>query len=424
MNNNENYSEVVTRFLRYIKVDTQSDENSDTFPSTDKQKNLAIRLAQELKDMGLTDVSYDDKYGYVYALIPANYNLDGQDDINAKEDDKVIGFIAHMDTSPEVSGNNVTPQIIKNYDGKDIVLNKEENIILSPKDFPELAAYKGQDIITTDGTTLLGADDKAGVAEIMAMASYLMKHDEIKHGRIAIAFTPDEEVGGGMDYFDVKRFGADYAYTVDGGAIGELEYENFNAAAATVVIRGRSVHPGDAKGKMKNATLMAMEFESMLPQNEKPVYTSGYEGFYHLIHIEGGVEECKMEYIIRDHDRKKFEKKKETFINICNKLNDKYGKGSYDAVITDQYYNMKEKIEPYMFLVDNAKMAMMDINVTPVIQPIRGGTDGARLSFMGIPCPNLCAGGHNFHGRYEYCSIQSLEKIVEILIGLAKMEYR
>lgn len=423
MNNAKNYSEVVTRFLRYIKVDTQSDEVSDNFPSTEKQKNLAIRLAQELKDIGLTDVDYDDRYGYVYASIPSNCNADDKDICNG-QDSKVVGFIAHMDTSPEVTGKDVNPQIVTDYNGSDIILNEKENIILSPKDFPELLAYKGQDIITTDGTTLLGADDKAGIAEIMTMADYLMKHSNIKHGTIKIAFTPDEEVGGGMDYFDTARFGADYAYTVDGGAIGELEYENFNAAAAKVVIKGRNVHPGEAKGKMRNASLMAMEFEKLLPENEKPVYTSGYEGFYHLIHIDGGVEECQMEYIIRDHDRTRFEKKKETFINICNKLNDKYGYDCFSVDITDQYYNMKEKLEPYMFLIDNAKKVMKDLGVVPVIQPIRGGTDGARLSFMGIPCPNLCAGGHNFHGKYEYCSIQSMEKIVEILTGLAVIRYK
>ncbi len=412
----DNNSNVVSRFLRYIKVDTQSDENSKKFPSTDKQKNLAIRLAQELKDIGVSDVVYDEKYGYVYATIPAN--------CNEKKNDKVIGFIAHMDTSPEVSGKDVNANIVRNYNGKDIVLNSEEGIVLSPKDFPELLSYKGLDIITTDGTTLLGADDKAGVAEIMAMAEYLIQHDNIKHGRIAISFTPDEEVGGGMDYFDVQSFGADYAYTVDGGAIGELEYENFNAASVNVTIHGRSVHPGEAKGKMKNASLMAMELEGLLPQNEKPVYTSGYEGFYHLIKIEGTVEETHMEYIIRDHDRKIFEKKKETFVNICDKLNDKYGEGSFLIDIKDQYYNMKERIEPYMFLIDNAKKAMLDNGVEPKIQPIRGGTDGARLSFMGVPCPNLCAGGHNFHGKYEYCCVQSMEKIVDILISLVQMEYK
>ncbi len=408
---------VVNRFLKYIKVDTQSDEYSIKFPSTDNQKALAVMLVEELKDMGIKNVIYDEKYGYVYATIPANCD-------DEKYNHKVIGFIAHMDTSPEVSGKNVNANIIENYNGEDIVLNANENIILSPKDFPELLLYKGKDIITTDGTTLLGADDKAGVAEIMTMAEYIVTHDDIKHGSIAIAFTPDEEVGGGMDYFDIQKFGADYAYTVDGGAIGELEYENFNASVVNVNIYGRSVHPGAAKGKMKNASLMAMELERLLPENEKPVYTSGYEGFYHLIKIEGTVEKAQMEYIIRDHDRKIFEKKKETFVNICNKLNDKYGEGSFVIDIKDQYYNMKEKIEPYMFLIDNAKKAMLDNGVEPKVQPIRGGTDGARLSFMGVPCPNLCAGGHNFHGKYEYCCIQSMEKIVDILISLAQLEYQ
>ena len=409
-------SEVIERFLRYVKVDTQSDESSDGFPSTDKQKNLAIRLAQELKDLGITDVTYDDNYGYVYAIIDATEDWQGE---------KTLGFIAHMDTSPEVSGANVKPQIIENYDGRDIVLGndaKGQEIIMSTADFPELKSFKGKSLITTDGTTLLGADDKAGVSEIMSMASYIMSHKDVRHGRLAIAFTPDEEVGGGMDHFDVKAFGADYAYTVDGGTLGEIEYENFNAASVVIDITGRNVHPGDAKDKMKNAALMAMELESQLPMNQKPEYTSGYEGFYHLLHMEGCVENAHVEYIIRDHDREKFEKKKSLFNNIVDQLNKKYGAGSFNITMKDQYYNMKEKIEPYMFLVDNVVEVMKELEVEPVIQPIRGGTDGARLSYMGVPCPNLCTGGHNYHSRYEYACVESMEKVTEILIRLACKE--
>lgn len=407
-------SNVVERFLRYVKTDTQSDENSDTFPSTGKQKNFAKMLTEELQSIGVPQVYFDETYGYVYAEIPSNLT---------KEESKkcaVLGFIAHMDTSPEVSGKDVKPQIVENYNGEDLLLNAETNCVLSVKDFPELTQYVGKTLITTDGTTLLGADDKAGVAEIMTMAEQLMEHSELRHGKIVIAFTPDEEVGGGMDHFDVERFGADYAYTVDGGALGELEYENFNAAKAVIDIRGRSVHPGDAKDKMSNAALLAAEFIAQLPEKERPEHTEGYEGFYHLTHIKGCVEAAQLEYIIRDHDRKKFEEKKQSIELLCNKLNEKYGKDSFQAEITDQYYNMKEEIEPHIFLVDNAKKCMEELGITPRIQPIRGGTDGARLSFMGVPCPNLCAGGHNFHGRYEYCCAESMEKITELLILLAK----
>lgn len=406
----DSYSEVVERFLRYVKVDTQSDERSETFPSTDKQKNLAVILYDEFKEMGINDVFYDEKYGYVYAKIPGNIKTEGLS--------KTLGFIAHMDTSPEVSGKNVNPQIIRNYDGNDIVLNKENGIVLKVEDFPEIKEYLGQDIITTDGNTLLGADDKAGVAEIMAMASFFCNHPEVKHGDIAIAFTPDEEVGAGMDYFDVAQFGADYAYTVDGGAIGELEYENFNAASAKVFVKGRSVHPGDAKGKMKNASLIAMEFESMLPEMQRPENTSGYEGFYHLVDVKGTVEEAVMEYIIRDHDMDKFNEKKHVMNNIVEALNEKYGQDTVKVEIKDQYYNMREKLADAMFLIENAKKCMLEIGIEPKVQPIRGGTDGARLSFMGIPCPNLCTGGHNYHGRYEYCCIQSMEKITQLLINI------
>lgn len=407
-------SDVVERFLRYVKVDTQSDENSDTFPSTEKQKNLAKMLVEELQSMGVPQVDFDETYGYVYAAIPSN--------LTEEESKKcaVLGFIAHMDTSPEVSGKAVKPQMIEHYNGKDILLNAETNCVLSVKDFPELTQYIGKTLITTDGTTLLGADDKAGIAEIMTMAEQLMQRPEIKHGKIVIAFTPDEEVGGGMDYFDVEKFGADYAYTVDGGALGELEYENFNAAKAVIHVKGRSVHPGEAKDKMKNAALLAMEFMAQLPEKERPEHTEGYEGFYHLTDMKGSVEEARLEYIIRDHDREKFEEKKNNVGLICDNLNEKYGKDCFQAEVTDQYYNMKEKIQPHIFLVENATKCMEELGITPKIQPIRGGTDGARLSFMGVPCPNLCAGGHNFHGRYEYCCAESMEKITELLILLSK----
>lgn len=400
------------RFLKYVAVDTQSDEDSDTFPSTEKQKVLAKMLAEELCQMGVPQVEIDEQYGYVYAKILSN-RTDG-------EKVPVLGFIAHMDTSPEVSGADVKPQIIRQYDGKDIVLNKEKNIVLSVEEFPELVRYTGQTLITTDGTTLLGADDKAGVAEIMTMAEQLCSHPEIIHGDITIAFTPDEEVGGGMDHFDVGRFGADYAYTVDGGALGELEYENFNAAKAVIHVIGRSVHPGDAKDKMKNAAVMAMEFHSELPKQACPERTSGYEGFFHLTDMHGSVEAAQLSYIIRDHDREKFEKKKQLVESLCSKLNERHGGAFFAAEITDQYYNMKEKIEPYLFLIENVKTCMKKLDIEPHIQPIRGGTDGARLSFMGIPCPNLCAGGHNFHGRYEYCCVESMEKITQLLILLAQ----
>ena len=401
---------VTQRFLKYVAVDTQSDEASDTFPSTEKQKVLAKMLVEELRRMGVPQVEIDEQYGYVYAKILSN-RPDG-------EKVPVLGFIAHMDTSPEVSGADVKPQIIRQYDGKDIVLNKDKNIVLSVEEFPELVQYTGQTLITTDGTTLLGADDKAGVAEIMTMAEQLCSHPEIVHGDIAIAFTPDEEVGGGMDHFDVERFGADYAYTVDGGALGELEYENFNAAKAVIHVTGRSVHPGDAKDKMKNAAVMAMEFHSELPKQACPECTSGYEGFFHLTDMHGSVEAAQLSYIIRDHDREKFEKKKEQMRQIAAFLNQKYGDGTVEIEIRDSYFNMKEKIKPHMQLIDRVCSAMKELDVEPVIRPIRGGTDGARLSYEGLPCPNLCTGGANFHGKYEFISIQSMEKIVELLVKL------
>ena len=400
---------VTERFLNYVKIDTQSREESSTSPSTLKQHELAELLVSELKEIGAEEITYDREHCYVYASVPASKGM---------EDKPVLGFIAHMDTSPAVSGQNVKPQMIRNYDGGDILLNKEQNIVMRTADFPELTDYVGKNLIVTDGTTLLGADDKAGVAEIMTMADYLLSHTEIPHGKIRIAFTPDEEIGAGTDYFDVNLLGADYAYTVDGGKLGELEYENFNAAGGKVVFNGRSVHPGDAKNKMINALLVAMEFQSMLPIEQNPMYTEGYEGFFHLDHVEGTVEKVQSAYIIRDHDRKKFEQKKQLFLKIGDFLNEKYGPGTVEILLEDSYYNMKEVIEQHMYLIDHAKAVMQENGVKPLIVPIRGGTDGARLSFMGLPCPNLCTGGHNFHGRFEYICIESMEKIVDILIGL------
>ena len=403
-------SKVIEKFLNYVKIDTQSDENSTACPTTAKQHNLAKLLVKELEEMGAEDITYDTEHCYVYASIPASEGCDGR---------PVLGFIAHMDTAPAVTGENVKPRIIEDYDGKDIVLNDEKNIVMKVSDFPELVEYTGKRLIVTDGTTLLGADDKAGVAEIMTMAEQLLLSRDIPHGKIRIGFTPDEEVGAGADHFDVKLFGADYAYTVDGGKLGELEYENFNAAGATVTFHGRSVHPGDAKNKMVNALLLAMEFQNMLPVFENPMYTEKYEGFYHLDLLSGSVEKAQAEYIIRDHDKDKFERKKETFLRIGAYLNEKYGKDTVQIDMKDSYYNMREIIEQHMQLIENAKAAMEETGVNPIVVPIRGGTDGARLSYMGLPCPNLCTGGHNFHGRFEYICADSMEKIVEILLKLA-----
>lgn len=403
-------SKVIEKFLNYAKIDTQSDENSTVCPTTAKQHDLAKLLVKELEEMGAEDITYDTEHCYVYASIPASEGCDGR---------PVLGFIAHMDTAPAVTGENVKPRIIENYDGKDIVLNDEKNIVMKVSDFPELVEYTGKRLIVTDGTTLLGADDKAGIAEIMTMAEQLLSHKEIPHGKIRIGFTPDEEVGAGADHFDVKLFGADYAYTVDGGKLGELEYENFNAAGAKVTFHGRSVHPGDAKNKMVNALLLAMEFQNMLPVFENPMYTEKYEGFYHLDLLSGSVEKAQAEYIIRDHDKDKFEQKKETFLKIGDYLNEKYGKDTVLIEMKDSYYNMREIIEQHMQLIENAKAAMEETGVNPIVVPIRGGTDGARLSYMGLPCPNLCTGGHNFHGRFEYICADSMEKIVEILLKLA-----
>ena len=401
-------SEVLDRFLRYVSYDTQSKEEEEAIPSTSSQLALAKLLRDELTQMGAAQVRMDE-HGYVYAKILSN----------TSRSVPALGFIAHMDTSPALSGRDVKPQLVKNYDGGDICLNQELGIVLSPADFPELLEYKGQTLVTTDGTTLLGADDKAGVAEIMSMAAWLLAHPEKEHGDICIAFTPDEEVGRGADLFDVEGFGAAGAYTVDGGALGELEYENFNAASARLTIQGSSIHPGSAKGRMKNAILIGMEFQSLLPAFENPMYTEGYEGFYHLDHMEGNVEQAVLEYIIRDHDREKFEKKKVFFQQAADFLNQKYGENTVQPMIRDSYYNMREIIEPHFYLVERAKAAMEELGITPQIVPIRGGTDGARLSYMGLPCPNLCAGGLNAHGKYEYVPVESMERIVELLVRLA-----
>ncbi len=404
-------STVVDNFLKYVRLDTQSEDGSASTPSTAKQFDLAKLLVEQLQEMGAEEITLDKEYCYVYATIPASKGL---------ESAPVLGFIAHMDTSPAVTGTGVKPRIVEAYDGGDIVLNGEKNVVMRTKDFPELSYYIGKSLIVTDGTTLLGADDKAGIAEIMAMARYLLMHPEIAHGKLRIGFTPDEEVGAGADYFDVDLFGADYAYTVDGGRLGELEYENFNAAGAKVTAYGRSVHPGDAKNKMINALLILQEFQAMLPVFQNPMYTEKYEGFYHLDSLKGNVEEAVSEYIIRDHDKEKFEQKKENFLRIGRFLNEKYGEGTVVIDLKDSYYNMKEIIEKNMHLVNNAKAAMEEIGVAPIVIPIRGGTDGARLSFMGLPCPNICTGGHNFHGKYEYICVESMEKIVELLIRISQ----
>ncbi len=402
---------VIENFLKYVKIDTESEEGSGLTPSTRKQHDLAKVLVKQLEEMGAEEITYDEKYCYVYASVPASAGC---------ETAPVLGFIAHMDTAPAVTGAGVKPRMVEGYDGKDIVLNEEKQIVMKVSDFPELASYEGKRLIVTDGTTLLGADDKAGVAEIMAMAEYLLQHQEIAHGKIRVGFTPDEEIGAGADYFDVKLFGADYAYTVDGGKLGEMEYENFNAAGAKVTVHGRSVHPGEAKGKMRNAILMAQEFQSQIPALESPMHTSGYEGFYHLDSIKGTVEETVAEYIIRDHDREKFENKKENFLRIADLLNLKYGEKTFEIEMKDSYYNMKEIIEKHMHLVDNAKEVMEELGVEPIVVPIRGGTDGARLSYMGLPCPNLGTGGQNFHGRFEYACADEMEMIVKLLVKLAE----
>lgn len=399
------------RFLKYVAIDTESMHDSSHTPSTEKQKDLGEILVNEMKELGIED-AYMSKYGCVYGTIPANY-----DGCTAP----VIGFIAHVDTSPDFSGKDVKARIVKNYDGKDIVLNKEKNIVTRVSEFEELKKYVGQDLIVTDGTTLLGADDKAGVAEIMTMAEYFLTNPEVKHGTIKIGFTPDEEVGRGADNFDVEEFGADFAYTIDGGELGEISHETFNAADAKITIHGTSIHPGSAKNKMINSILISMELNSMLPAFEIPAYTENREGFNHITDFNGSVEETYMKYIIRDHDMKKFEKKKERFIKIVNYLNEKYGENTVDIEIKDSYYSMKEKVLPMMHIVDNVKKVMNDLNIKPLPIAIRGGTDGSRLSFMGLPCPNISAGFNNAHGKYEYISIQTMESVVDILIGITKL---
>lgn len=403
-------SVVLDNFLKYVTFDTQSSESDDcSCPSTPGQWLFAEELVNELQAMGAKEISFDRKHCYVYATIPANV-----------DNVPVIGFIAHMDTAPTVSGRNVNPRIVRDYDGGIIWLDKEETIDLNPEAFPELKNYIGKSLIVTDGTTLLGADDKAGVAQIMAMAEYLINNPQIPHGKIRIGFTPDEEIGRGADYFDVDKFGADYAYTVDGGAIGELEYENFNAAGAKLIVHGRSVHPGEAKNKMLNAILLAQEFQSLLPIQENPMYTEMYEGFFHVDSISGNVEQVIVDYIIRDHDKDKFEQKKIFFAETVKYLNNKYKAPVFEVQMKDSYYNMKEVICENFHLIENAKIAMEELGIHPQILPIRGGTDGARLSFMGLPCPNLCTGGHNFHGKHEFICIESMEKIVELLVLIAK----
>ncbi|WP_461205706.1 peptidase T [Clostridium sp. DL1XJH146] len=400
---------VTERFLEYVKHNTKSDDESETVPSTSVQLEFAKFLNEELQSLGMENISLDDK-GYLMAELPSN----------TKKKIPTVGFIAHMDTSPDISGEGVKPKIVKNYDGKDIILNEENNIVLSPKDFPEIKKYIGQDLITTDGNTLLGADDKAGIAEIITAMEFLMENPDIEHGCIKIGFTPDEEIGRGADYFDVEKFRADFAYTMDGGEIGELEYENFNAARADINIKGRNVHPGTAKNKMINSISIGNELVGLLPKEQVPEKTEGYEGFYLLMGFEGTVENTKLKFIIRDHDREKFENKKKIMKDIEVKLNNKYGKDTVEIQIKDQYYNMKEKLEPVMHIVEAASEAMKTSGVTPLIQPIRGGTDGARLSFMGLPTPNIFTGGHNFHGRYEYIPINSMEKAVEVIINIVK----
>ena len=403
---------VVERFLRYVKFDTEADPESETCPSTEKQFALGHELVKDLKEIGLSDVSMDEN-GYVMATLPSNLDRD--------QKVKTIGFIAHMDTSPDMSGKDVKPKLVENYDGKEIVLNSEKNIVLSPAEFPDLKDYLGETLITTDGTTLLGADNKAGIAEIITAMEFLVQNPDIKHGTIKVGFTPDEEIGRGADLFDVEKFNADFAYTVDGGPIGELEYENFNAAGAKIKIQGRNVHPGSAKNKMISSMLIAMELNSMLPVAERPEYTEGYEGFIHLTDIKGDVEETNLQYIIRDHSKELFEKKKDVLVKAVEFLNTKYGSNTVALNLKDSYYNMKEKIEPVMEIVDLAKEAMEEVGVKPMITPVRGGTDGARLSYMGLPCPNIFTGGHNFHGKFEYIPISSMKKAVEVIVKIVEL---
>jgi len=404
--------QIIDRFLRYVKIDTQSDPNSKTTPSTDKQWNLANVLVEELRQIGLSEVEIDEN-AYIMATLPSNMDRDVP----------TIGFIAHFDTTPDFTGTDVNPQIIPNYDGKDIVLNSDKDIILSPDYFDELSGYKGQTLITTDGTTLLGADDKAGIAEIITAMHYLIEHPEIKHGKIRIGFTPDEEIGRGAHKFDVEKFGAEWAYTMDGSQVGELEYENFNAAGAKVIIEGKSVHPGYAKGKMVNAVSIANEFMGVLPPDETPQNTSGREGFFHVHSMKGEIEKAEFELIVRDHDKEQFENRKQLLFDITANLNEAHG-NCITLELKDQYYNMREKIEPVFRIVEIAKEAMEAVGVKPIIKPIRGGTDGSQLSFMGLPCPNIFAGGHNFHGKYEYIPVESMQKAVEVIVKICEITGR
>ena len=401
---------VIERFLKYVTFDTQSDESTGVTPSTPKQMVFAQYLKTELEELGLKAISLDEN-GYLFATLPSNVD----------HEVPVVGFIAHMDTSPDMSGENVKPRIVEKYDGKDIPLCAEENIILSPANFPELLDHVGEDLIVTDGHTLLGADDKAGIAEIVGAVAYLIAHPEIKHGDIRIGFNPDEEIGLGAHKFDVEKFGAKWAYTMDGGEVGELEFENFNAAAAKIRVKGRNVHPGYAKNKMINSLLVANEYASLLPADETPGTTEGYEGFYHLIGMEGEVENTVLSYIVRDHDREKFEARKQALLDYAAQLNEKYGEGTVTVELKDQYYNMRQQVEPLMHIIDIAFAAMQEAGVTPKVKAIRGGTDGAQLSFKGLPCPNIFAGGLNFHGRYEFVPVQSIEKAMNVVVKIAEL---
>ena len=405
---------IIDRFVSYVIIDTESDPNSTTTPSTKKQLVLANLMVEELKTVGMTDVSIDEN-GYVMATLESN--------VSHKV--PTIGFVSHYDTTPDFTGLNVKPQIVENYDGGNITLNKEKNIVLSPNYFKDLLLYKGQTLITTDGTTLLGADDKAGLTEIVTAMEYLIKNPEIKHGKIRVCFTPDEEIGRGADLFDVEKFGAQWAYTMDGSQIGELEYENFNAAGVKITFKGKSVHPGYAKGKMINSMLIANEFINELPKNETPQDTKGYEGFFHVHHLNGSIEETILEILIRDFNSKNFKKRKDLIHQITKKINKKFAKQFGEDIvqteIKDQYYNMKEKVEPVKFIVDLAEKAMKELNIKPLIKPIRGGTDGCRLSYMGLPCPNIFAGGHNFHGKYEYVPVESMQKAIDVIIKIAQL---
>ena len=401
---------LLERFLKYVSIHTTSDENTGLVPSTPQQMEFAKILAEELKDMGMQDVSLDKK-GYLMATLPSNID----------KDVPTVGFISHLDTSPDMSGKNVKPRIVENYDGNDIVLNEKENIVLSPKQFPELTMYRGQSLVVTNGLTLLGADDKAGIAEIMTAMDYFIKNPDVKHGKVRIAFNPDEEIGLGAHLFDVDKFGCQFAYTMDGGEIGELEYENFNAAGAKVTFYGTNVHPGYAKNKMVNSMKIATKFMATVPANESPEYTDGYEGFYHLTGIGGDVEKTTVSYIIRDHDRKKFEERKAHLQMLVDKINSEFGDNTATLEVKDQYYNMKEKVEPVKYIVDIASEAIRQAGVEPKVKPIRGGTDGAQLSFKGLPCPNIFAGGHNFHGKYEFVPIQSMEKATEVVKNIIKI---